>query len=392
MDLHAGSAKVHRGRLASGKHLQIQGMQGSPPLVRRVQMGGMFRASIFLSSVLVAGVWGCASTEEGEFEEADLTSFSVRLSAGTEPDTWRAKVGTEDLVCTKGLESPEGQRLDCRHGTHLLEVVLRPSDAFAIDWPEGRRGRKRSTHLCSRPGNTPMPSSLRCTKAPPRTSAGGLSSPFASEVPNFPVPNAHTIGQDTGLFRSMGPRSEADLMAIRDLGVKAVLIFKNKTGDGHEVDDEMEWLSAEGIQVTNIPFVWKDLPDFKTSCEQTVDALKFLQTARKARKKALVHCTVGEDRTGYLAALERLLVEGGEVANVFQSEMCERGYGAGNPQKPGFVVGSVEDELTPLYQKMAMLIASGTLTTRLSRTACATEPAIQPDPALVCGTSTRFVP
>jgi hypothetical protein len=357
-------------------------------MVQILHVAGMRLPSL----ALALSLFGCAGADDqGDLQEGDLATFSLSLSAaGT--NAWTAKVGAESLQCDVGFERASTKRLACRNGKHLLEIVVSGANSFAIDWPAGRFGSKRSVHTCTTTGRGAMPSGMSCKVAPKRPSTGGgLSSPFESEVASLPIPNAHSVGADSGLFRSMAPRSDAELNALKSLGVGAVLIFKNKTGNGAEVDEEMEWLSAEGITVEHIPFAWKDLPSFKESCEQTVDALKFLQTARKARKKALFHCTVGEDRTGYLAAVSRLISEGGDEAALFQEEMCERGYGAGNPQKPGFVVSSVESELTPLYRKMAKLVADGKLTSALSKTACNVEPQISAD-KLVCGTSTRFKP
>jgi hypothetical protein len=357
-------------------------------LVRGVQTAGM--RSVLLGMALAVG--GCAAEDESDLQEGDLATFSVSLAAA-EANAWTARVGTESLRCELGLEVADSKRLSCRNGKHLLELVIASANTFAIDWTDGRRGGKRSIHTCTRTGRAGIPSTLRCKLAPKRPSVGGgLSSPFESSVTGLPMQNAHAVGADSGLFRSMAPRSETDLEALKAFGIDAVLVFKNKTGNGAEVDEEMEWLSAEGITVDHIPFVWKDLPAFKESCEQTVDALKFLQTARKARKKTLFHCSVGEDRTGYLAAVQRLIAEGGDESTMFQQEMCERGYGAGNPQKPGFVVGSVEGEITPLYRKMAKLVADGKLTRTLSKSACAIEPQIADDARFTCGTSTRYKP
>jgi protein-tyrosine phosphatase len=351
-------------------------------------MAGM--RSALLGLVLALG--GCALEDQSDLQEGDLTTFSVALSADG-ANAWTARVGTESLRCEVGFEDADSKRLACKNGKHLLELVVAGADSFAVDWTDGRRGSKRSMHTCTTTGRASVPSTIKCKPAPKRPSAsGGLSSPFESQVAGLPMPNAHVVGTDNGLLRSMAPRTVEERNALKAFGIGAVLVFKNKTGNGAEVDEEMEWLSAEGITVAHIPFVWKDLPAFKESCEQTVDALKFLQTARKARKKTLFHCTVGEDRTGYLAAMERLLAEGGDEVTLFQQEMCERGYGAGNPQKPGFVVGSVEGEMTPLYRKMAKLVADGKLTEALSKSACATEPQIATDPRFVCGTSTQFKP
>jgi len=112
----------------------------------------------------------------------------------------------------------------------------------------------------------------------------------------------------------------------------------------------------------------------------TVRSLKQLKAWQSAGKTAFFHCTVGEDRTGYLAGLYRLLTEQSTPADIFQQEMCERGYSAGNPQKPQIaVVNEVDNDLTPLYAKMAFKIANGELSaTSLDENVCTTDPASDP--------------
>jgi hypothetical protein len=75
--------------------------------------------------------------------------------------------------------------------------------------------------------------------------------------------------------------------------------------------------------------------------------------------------------------------------------MCEHGYGRGNPQKPGFVLGKLEDGLAPLYRSMAFLVAEGILTEDLEAEACEAQPDVPDDfmsEPLDCGTSTTLVP
>jgi hypothetical protein len=152
----------------------------------------------------------------------------------------------------------------------------------------------------------------------------------------------------------------------------------------------------------NIPFLWKDFPDFASPCRQTLQALRFLETQRKAGRKSLLHCTVGEDRTGYLAGIYRLLATpSSDLQSIFHGELCERGYSSGNPLKPVTVTSAVDAGLTPLFRKLAFKIRSGELTGAVEEEACSSDPAGDPgfegdpefDPAsFVCGTSTRFRP
>jgi hypothetical protein len=202
----------------------------------------------------------------------------------------------------------------------------------------------------------------------------------------------------------MAPWTDDDYADLQGYGVKSVLVFKNQTGTGTDVADEVARFEAAGLHVDQIPFEWKDFANFKDPCEQTVAALQILAKSVSARKKIFFHCTVGEDRTGYLAGLHRLLRESSATPRtMFSEEMCERGYGSGNPLKPYFaVVQKLDTQLTPLFLKMAYLIESGKLTTKnLSTAVCASDPAKDPafsaDPELDpktyrCATSTSFVP
>jgi hypothetical protein len=191
----------------------------------------------------------------------------------------------------------------------------------------------------------------------------------------------------------MEPRTPEQFDELRAAGVERVLIFKNTTGHDDVGEEIAAWGLPEG-DVLHVPFQWKDLDGFTTPCEQTLQALRFIEESEAAEQTVFFHCTVGEDRTGYLAAV-RAVLDGEDARAAFDGDMCEHGYASGNPQKPGFVLGKLEDGLTPLYRSMAYLIAQGVLTDRLESAACAAQPEVPEDfmpDALVCGTSTTLVP
>lgn len=201
----------------------------------------------------------------------------------------------------------------------------------------------------------------------------------------------------------MAPRSDAEMQQLIDAGIGAVLIFKNQTGTGTDVADELAKLGTLGIPASrakNIPFAWKDLPNYQDPCTQTVEALEFIKTNLAANKKTFFHCTVGEDRTGLLAAVHRMLTEPNlDAGAAWDGEMCDRGYGAGNPLKPAFVKDKLEDGLKPLYRKLAYLAKKGALDS-LDTNVCATDPSEDADfetkalplDRLRCGTSTMYSP
>lgn len=202
--------------------------------------------------------------------------------------------------------------------------------------------------------------------------APAFKSPFKSTVPGITIGNTHLVGKGQGeVLRGSQPlTSIPELIAY---GITDVLIFKTETRN--EVAQEIASLREAGLsadRITHIPFKWKDVGSFEEVCNQVLDGLDKLQVVRSTRgRKIFFHCTVGEDRTGMLAGLHRLLNEGGDFAKTFQSELCENGYEAGNPKKPGMVVDAIRSEITPNFLKFSYLIQTGAITkTKLDRGVC----------------------
>lgn len=359
-----------------------------------------------------------APTAEDTGESEDqLTSFSLALDedATTATDSPRLTAAAAgNLSCGDRFATGSGAearvRYTCRRGAELLEITLRTQGkAIVLHRPAGRANDKRAFFSCTSSGARPsgVPAKLACTTATltDRSGNGGLSSPFASTAPGIDIANAHVVGQGPLLLRGMAPRSAEDYDQLFASKVGAFLVFKNATGNGSDVSDELAELTRRGIpaaRAKHIAFKWKDLTSYKESCEQTVEALAFLSANKAAHRKTYFHCTVGEDRTGLLAAMARLVDESNlDAAAAWDEEMCERGYGAGNPLKPSFVVKAVDGGLTPLYRKLAYLVKTGRLErTSLVPSACQTDPSTEPAFAeqaiplarLTCGTSTRFEP
>lgn len=349
-----------------------------------------------------------AAAAEEELKEQSLKLISegglaVRdvpaLSAGAE--------GT--FACGDRFAQGDLERLTCTRGKELLEILLHKTDkrAVLVHRPQGRANDKRSFFVCTTSGKGvgDLPANLACSKKAPTSASGhgGLASPFASTVEGLEIPNAHTVG-GSKLLRGMAPRSDDDFAQLVSTGVGSVLIFKSATGN-QDIPNEITKLTASGIassQIESIPFKWKDIGPFAEPCKQTIEALSFIASKASSKKKTYFHCTVGEDRTGLLAAMHRLLNEPSLTAErAWDEEMCERGYGSGNPLKPGFVTGALEEGLTPLYRKLAWLAAKGKLSSdTLDTKLCASDPEAEttfaatalPLARLTCGTSTLFEP
>lgn len=178
----------------------------------------------------------------------------------------------------------------------------------------------------------------------------------------------------------MEPRTDRQIQELSHLGIQRVLIFKADTRG--EVPKQMRALSNAGFKTSNvkhIAFPWKDLHDFRSACLMTMEALQFLEESVQAGQGVFFHCTVGEDRTGYLAGLWGLWNQTYEDVNsAFAQEMCARGYEAGNPNKPyRQVVAKIRETLTPTYLKMAKLLTTARQHgQRLDRSLCDHEPTL----------------
>ncbi|PIP94382.1 MAG: hypothetical protein COW00_01035 [Bdellovibrio sp. CG12_big_fil_rev_8_21_14_0_65_39_13] len=188
--------------------------------------------------------------------------------------------------------------------------------------------------------------------------AFALSSPIKSTVDGFNLPNLHQVDREGLVYRSMSPDKE--MSVLQKLGIKNVLIFKNQTR--REVDKEILELSKLKITHLHIPFLWKDIEDYSQACQQIVSGIQFIKRSIKQKKKVLFHCTVGEDRTGILSGLFTMLNESKSIEDVFRQEMCEKGYGKGNPFKPYKVTSAIRSDLTPLFLAMAKRIAESKVT------------------------------
>lgn len=210
--------------------------------------------------------------------------------------------------------------------------------------------------------------------------AFALVSPFPSEVENLHIPNSHIIESSQGtLIRGMRSRTEKDVSELKALGVTDVIIFKDSNLQDSSTEEEIKMLEQAGIkrdQLHVIPFKWKDIDSFETACLQTIQALKIMkEVAAKKERKLFFHCTVGEDRTGYLAGMYKMIFQKKDSEELFKKEMCENGYADGNPRKPEHVVKDIHKNVSVVYQKMLHKIKLGYITAdNLDETECSFDP------------------
>lgn len=174
-------------------------------------------------------------------------------------------------------------------------------------------------------------------------------------VDGLTIPNSFEVDKSGNVFRGKEPRTLVDELA--HIGITDVIIFKNEVKD--EVQKEVAALKELGIKPHHIPFRWKQFNSMVEACEQTVEALNTIHKVKQVNGKVFFHCTAGEDRTGMLAGLYKMLEEKASAAHVFKGEMCSRGYSDGNPHKPGMVTGAIQKELTPLFIALSAKVESG---------------------------------
>ena len=198
-----------------------------------------------------------------------------------------------------------------------------------------------------------------------------LQSPFPSHISGLSIPNADEVGTSSKVYRGMAPRDFIN--ELSDFGFTDVLIFKRQTRT--EVDEERQSLLDLGFnpsRIHHIPFNWKQFRSLTQACEQTLEALTLLVQIKNSKdRKIYFHCTMGEDRTGHLAGLYRLLTEKTNAQSIYQDELCAHGFADGNRQKPANISALVNGELKGLFLTLAEKIEKGEITqTKILKSSC----------------------
>lgn len=253
---------------------------------------------------------------------------------------------------------------------------------------------KQWAYHCER--GAPNAADLLCDErsAAPRKMLGKLASSISPTAPlsapeTVPFPNLHRVGPmlpgGVQVMRGMAPLTKEMVAELRGFDIKHVVYFKLATDNDEEFKQEARWFNPDPVEplvtLKQVPFRWKSFPNFAEPCRQTVEALRSIKEALAQGHSTFFHCTVGEDRTGYLAGVYRMLVENGDPRRLFKEEMCERGYSAGNPLKPyAAVVAAVDADLTPIFARMIYKFRHGQLSwENLDPETCAEDPSSQPD-------------
>jgi protein tyrosine/serine phosphatase len=121
------------------------------------------------------------------------------------------------------------------------------------------------------------------------------------------------------LYRSALPDAGV-VPLLEKLKVETVITFLPETDDN--------WLSAPGIDKVQLPYRTNHVDD-----AQVIKALRAIQTA-EAKGPVLMHCKHGSDRTGLMAAMYRVVVQGWSKEDAL-NEMTQGGFGDSTHFKDG---------------------------------------------------------
>lgn len=113
------------------------------------------------------------------------------------------------------------------------------------------------------------------------------------------------------LYRSALP-SRGDLPQLNGLGVRTVISFIK--------DDDREWLGDSPLERVSIP-----LHADRVSDDDVLQVMRVVQQA-EGRGPVLMHCKHGRDRTGLMAAMYRILLQGWSRDQALE-EMRAGGFG-----------------------------------------------------------------
>ena len=137
-------------------------------------------------------------------------------------------------------------------------------------------------------------------------------------APTRPAQWAQSVDRQYNLFR-MTPNLYRS--ALPDSGVVPLLAtLKVKTVVNFLPEADSRWLAVPGINQIQMPYRTNHVDD-----AQIIAALRTLQTA-EAGGPVLMHCKHGSDRTGLIAAMYRVVLQGWSKEDAL-NEMTTGGFG-----------------------------------------------------------------
>jgi len=147
---------------------------------------------------------------------------------------------------------------------------------------------------------------------PSDPAAGARPPHWAEPLPALGVPNLHRLTPT--LLRSAQPRT-ASLPALQSLGVRTIVSFRSYNPDKLRLRR-----ARDDFRLVRVPIDTWHIRD-----RHVVAALDAILEA-EALGPVLIHCMHGADRTGVVAALYRMVVQGWDKPAAMR-EMFDGGFG-----------------------------------------------------------------
>ncbi|HVP09615.1 MAG TPA: tyrosine-protein phosphatase [Phycisphaerae bacterium] len=136
------------------------------------------------------------------------------------------------------------------------------------------------------------------------------------------LPKRFSIVEPGVLYRSSQPSNAQLENMIKDFGIKTVIVARES--ESKRVVEEIDFARRRGLRVVHIP-----IESRKPVTEE--QAREFLRCVDdRASRPALVHCSAGRHRTGYLCGLYRIERQGWTVAQAVD-EMLSFGAAKDGP-------------------------------------------------------------
>lgn len=118
----------------------------------------------------------------------------------------------------------------------------------------------------------------------------------------------HLLQLDANVFRGVQPQTDADYAALKAAGITTILNLRwDKSVAGSKAEAE-----KRGFKFYDVPINAVDGP----TDEQITQVFSILQDP--ANGKVFFHCQLGRDRTGLIAALYRVKVEGWKPVDAYK--------------------------------------------------------------------------
>lgn len=155
---------------------------------------------------------------------------------------------------------------------------------------------------------------------------GGMPRRFATVAPGI-------------LYRSAQPTTRQIDNVIAKYGLKTILIVRS--GKSERVPDEVEFARSRGVNIVQI-----SIDSRKPITDEQVEAF-FQCVDQPANRPALIHCSAGRHRTGYLCSLYRIERQGWTKQKAID-EMMSFGF---NAEEQTVVLKQIKD-YTPRKERV----------------------------------------